>query len=246
MHRARPPERRRSPSRDAATRASPARACAAPRRRSILLRELAIELVALAPGDASEHVSHGAGERERVERLDDVADRAEFSWACRLSSWAARADRKTTGISRVSSSDASCSATLHPSTPGIITSSRTSDGRVRLTSSSASEPSAASVTASPSPSRLTRQIVRIERSSSTSRTSGVDSSGRAGPLPPPVSGRWRTRLRQVPSTRWGGRCARDARSVSDLLDLVRRTVVTASPRASWLLGGEVCLKLHAS
>src|SRR5439155_854310 len=115
----------------------------------------------------------------------------------------ARAERKTTGMSRVSVSAASCSATLQPSTPGIITSRRTSDGRFRLTSSSASAPSFASLTASPSPSRLTRQMVRIARSSSTRRTRGAGSAGRPAPAPLPGSGRCRTRLRHVPGAECG-------------------------------------------
>src|SRR5581483_8402568 len=132
---------------------------------------------------------------------------------------AARAERNTTGMSRVAGSAASFSATSQPSTSGIITSRRTISGCRSRTRSSASRPFVASATASPSPSRLTRQMVRIAFSSSTRRTRGAASVRPLPPAPPPGPGRCRTRLRHVPCTRCGGRWAREERRTCALLDL---------------------------
>src|SRR6266516_4191917 len=82
----------------------------------------------------------------------------------------ARAVRKMIGIPLVRSSSSSCSATLQPSMPGIITSSRTTSGCSTAALSRPVGPSAASTTSIPSASRLTRQRRRIGASSSMTST----------------------------------------------------------------------------
>ena len=82
----------------------------------------------------------------------------------------ARAVRKTIGMSLVTGSSRSISATRQPSSPGIITSRRMTSGCWARARSSPPGPSPASLTRIPSASRLTRQRSRIGASSSMTST----------------------------------------------------------------------------
>ena len=93
----------------------------------------------------------------------------------------ARAVRKMIGIPVVRSSFSNCSATRQPSSPGIITSSRITSGPSSRAFSTPDGPSAASMTAMPSASRLTRQSSRIGASSSITRTFVIP--GRSARIP---------------------------------------------------------------
>src|SRR6266542_2694376 len=88
----------------------------------------------------------------------------------------ARAVRNTIGMVFVRSSSSRCSATRQPSSPGIITSRRTTSGCSLRAWSRPLGPSAASSTSMPSASRLTRQSSRIGGSSSMTSTRGARSS----------------------------------------------------------------------